>query len=215
MKLFSIALVGLLAAAQELKIAPGHSNEPILHLNPGEYRISGIPLSGILAAAWEVAPYRVTGPPELTTTFDATFRYPGRAPEQLRQEFRKALEEKLALKWRVEDRVVDGYVLRLPAGASHRMKPSTAAKPHMRGSPNGLDAEGVTSRFLAGSLERALRKPVFDETGVTGAFDFEVGWSSSSDESIAAAVRKDLGLELVPVRRQVRWLVVESLQIPR
>ncbi|MBX9599550.1 MAG: TIGR03435 family protein [Bryobacteraceae bacterium] len=215
MKLFCLFLVAAIAAAQELKISQGHSNEPILHLNPGEYDISGISLSMILATAWEVAPYRVTGPRELATTMNATFRSPGRSPGQLRQDFRKALEERLALKWRVEDREVDGYVLRLPDGGSHRMKPSSSAKPHMRGSPNGLDAEGVSPQFLAGSLERTLRKPVFDETGVTGAFDFELSWSNSSDKAIADAVRHQLGLELAPVRRPARWLVVESVQLPK
>jgi uncharacterized protein (TIGR03435 family) len=58
-------------------------------------------------------------------------------------------------------------------------------------------------------LENALQVPVIDRTGLTGYFDIFVTWDSTP-EGLKKAVLKQLGLELVPGRESVEFLVVEK-----
>jgi len=60
-----------------------------------------------------------------------------------------------------------------------------------------------------------LGKPVFDETALKGRFDYELRWDVANPQSFLAAVREQLGLELVEARRPLEYLVVDSAVQPR
>jgi uncharacterized protein (TIGR03435 family) len=80
---------------------------------------------------------------------------------------------------------------------------------------------------LVGFLDLEVGKPVFDETGLRGAWDVDLKWDPRralsdtpgvSDDipfgSIFMAVREQLGLKLEPTDADVEALVIESAQRP-
>jgi uncharacterized protein (TIGR03435 family) len=80
---------------------------------------------------------------------------------------------------------------------------------------------------LVGFLDLEVGKPVFDETGLSGAWDVDLKWDprrarsdtpGASDDipfgSIFMAVREQLGLKLEPTNADVEALVIESAQRP-
>jgi uncharacterized protein (TIGR03435 family) len=58
-------------------------------------------------------------------------------------------------------------------------------------------------------LENALGTPIVDHTGLTGHFDIYVKWDSTPD-GLKKALLPQLGLELVPGRESIEYLVVEK-----
>jgi uncharacterized protein (TIGR03435 family) len=58
-------------------------------------------------------------------------------------------------------------------------------------------------------LENALGTPIVDRTGLTGYFDMYVSWDSLP-EGLKNALPSQMGLELVPGREKVDYLVVEK-----
>jgi uncharacterized protein (TIGR03435 family) len=62
---------------------------------------------------------------------------------------------------------------------------------------------------LVDALTTALNVPVFDETGLTAAANWELEYVPGNAGALRQNVREKLGLELVPARRSVRTLVIE------
>jgi uncharacterized protein (TIGR03435 family) len=85
-----------------------------------------------------------------------------------------------------------------------------------------MEAVNSSVEWLAWSLEDRLHKPVVDETGLTGRYDIVLKWDENADpaatnalevaksnqENLLKAVRKQLGLEIVPATRPVAGFVV-------
>jgi uncharacterized protein (TIGR03435 family) len=73
----------------------------------------------------------------------------------------------------------------------------------------------ISMRGLATALESNLKKPVFDDTGLTNHYDFTLKWEQKSPdqpnpEGLTKALREVLGLELVPARRAVGMVRIEQ-----
>lgn len=81
---------------------------------------------------------------------------------------------------------------------------------------NGVYAAGNTelSAFVQ-TLEDMAGKPVLDETGLTGRFDWQMEYKDGDAESFLQAVREQLGLDLTPARREVEVLVVSTQKPPQ
>lgn len=90
-----------------------------------------------------------------------------------------------------------------------------------------ITAGTTTIATLLGSLQVLTGRPVIDRTGLTGAFDFDLQWTSgpvapapgaapAADDgpSIFVAVQEQLGMRLEPGRAPFDVVVVESIQRP-
>ena len=84
---------------------------------------------------------------------------------------------------------------------------------------------------FVGPLTQVTRRPVLDETGLSGEFDVDVTFmpdqpvtlngaaappslSQSDRPSLFTAIQEDLGLKLEPRRRDVEVLVIDRIERP-
>ena len=90
-------------------------------------------------------------------------------------------------------------------------------------------ADGTTMRFTSTtmehfgfSLEYFMDRPVVDETGLAGKFDFTLKWSPDTMKQgeaneypgLTTAVREQLGLKLESAKGPVEVLVVDAVSRP-
>lgn len=75
---------------------------------------------------------------------------------------------------------------------------------------------GRTLAFLADRLSSTAGRPVFDKTGLTGyyAFELEYGGTGPDDLSVFTAVQEQLGLKLESARGPVEVLVIDHIEHP-
>jgi bla regulator protein BlaR1 len=99
------------------------------------------------------------------------------------------------------------------------------AKPNGRGvtinnNYNGnliMRCDGVDMKSLAAALGSRTGRPVVDETGIPGIFEFELKWTNNTDgdgPSLYVALKEQLGLRLESSRGEVPVLVIERLEKP-
>jgi uncharacterized protein (TIGR03435 family) len=53
---------------------------------------------------------------------------------------------------------------------------------------------------------------VFDETGIEGRFDFSLSWKAGDIGSLQAAVKDQLGMQLLEEKRNVEILVIDHIE---
>jgi uncharacterized protein (TIGR03435 family) len=144
--------------------------------------------------------------------FDVMSTMPGGSATPLKDE----LQKRFHVTAHTETRPADVLVLKVQNPNPPNLKPH-----------NGDDGN---SSWVAGNRKTAIRnqqfsglvydiesrigRPVIDETGLTGKYDFEIQWQPRPGESDKDAylrfLREQLGLELVPATRPIEMLVVEK-----
>ena len=82
----------------------------------------------------------------------------------------------------------------------------------LTGKRGNFKVTGVELRDLARLLKRELDRPVLDETGLEGRYDFELLWDIRDPISVLDYVRDELGLELRPQVREMENLIVQSIE---
>ena len=65
-----------------------------------------------------------------------------------------------------------------------------------------------TTDALRAVLERVLDRPVIDETGIDGNFDFELSWNHEDIDTLRNALKTTLGIDLAQADRRVEMLYV-------
>jgi thiol-disulfide isomerase/thioredoxin len=166
----------------------------LLHRDPGIVEGENLDLKHIIAHAYSTDSTRVEGPVDiLATRYDFAVLLP-RQTEGESQMLRDTLERTFKLRVRRDRREVDALVLR--AGTT-KLQPSPR--------------DGHTMAELARTLEWRLKRFVVDETGMSGRYNFKY---PDGEGAIDRFVRDQLGLDLVPAKKSIDILVVESVQVP-
>jgi uncharacterized protein (TIGR03435 family) len=86
--------------------------------------------------------------------------------------------------------------------------------------PGVLPATNATMADFAGVLQAdVLDRPVLDQTGLSGRFDFQLDWTPAPDKAAAppdlfTAIQRQLGLQLRSVKALVDVLVIERIEKP-
>ncbi len=177
----------------------------------------GVPLRRLLSDAYEIPEERIEAPAwasERESAYDVAIAAPGLTPERQRELLQRGLQETFQLKARKASRETGVYVLRRSAVGPKLKAAAPNASSHW-GKDGALTAVAVPATWLAATAQRVLGKPVIDETGLQGRFDFELTWEVGKPASFLEAVRAQLGLELAEVRRPLEYLVIESAVQPR
>ncbi len=152
-------------------------------------------------------------------------------PPPPRAVFQQMLQELLAdrfqLKVRHEEKILPVFNLVIDKGGL-KMKPS-ADDTKFEGKITSVGRFGVkvvarhvTMAFILGRLEIPSGRPVFDRTGLTGTYDFELDYSAAdaADDaptdlpSIFTAIRERLGLRLDAATAPFDTVVVEHAERP-
>ena len=65
------------------------------------------------------------------------------------------------------------------------------------------------SPTLADVLQNTLGKPVVDDTGISGTFNFELSWGDDLERTVAESQQSRLGIQLTADRRRLPTMIVD------
>jgi uncharacterized protein (TIGR03435 family) len=199
-------------------------------------------LQALIAAAYDLTPAAVLGgPPWIGSDhFDIVAVTPGHilpTHDQQMSMLRSLLADRFQLTFHREPKEFSIYVMEvLNAKAGARLRPS-AAGPDQPSQMIGqifpqhvlMPGRNVTMKEFAALLQRAiLDRPVVDETGLTGRYDFDLEWApdesqyggevkppaDSPSPPLFTALQQQLGLRLVATRGAVDALIVDHATEP-
>ena len=220
------------------KSAPGSNNHMIGPGPQGGWRVQNLSVLGLIASSYGVQDYQIIGAPAWATSesFDISFTPDktetplGAAPSlkevqasmsRNAQRMQAVLRDRFGLVLRAENRDLPLYNL-LQAKGGHKLTPhdpATQSPPSLRSNGRQMTGTGVNVGMLAQQLSMLLDRPVHDETGLNGEYDFKLdGTSPDSDPasgpSIFTALTDQLGLRLESAKGPVQVYVVEKVEHP-
>lgn len=147
---------------------------------------------------------------------------------QLQAMMQKILVERFALKLHHEQRVMPVFALTVAKGGP--MMTPDATDPngwmHQQNSEaNGRDVENLKNASmpdLAQILQFRVDRPVVDQTGLKGRFDFKLQWTTDDAQApqpdappgLFTAIQEQIGLKLERVKAPADVLVIDHVQRP-
>jgi uncharacterized protein (TIGR03435 family) len=184
-----------------------------------EYKLYGSTVAEALPTAFGVTSARLVTDAQLPEgRFDFLLRLPQKQSDRLEPLLQDALRTSFGLVSRKEERESDAYILKVK-DPGHQGLPETASTGGMSSSfgPGRIGAIKGSMSGLARSLESVLDIPVFNETKLEQKYDYQLKWNQTADEpanaeAVIAALRDQLGLDLVKTKRQLEFVIVASEQ---
>ena len=202
--------------------------------------LEAMSLVDLISWAYDVKPTQVAGGPnwsgvqrdrtsidESAKRFDVSAKADDTLPHSL-EDFRQMLQtlllERFKLAVRTESRETSVYALVVDKRDAKVIPSAPDAKGILRTSGKGrIIGSGATMLQLANWFSNAngVERPVVDETGLTGRYDFTLEWSNpliddqdSKAPAIFTAISEQLGLRLEPRKMPLTVLVIEHAELP-
>jgi uncharacterized protein (TIGR03435 family) len=207
-----LPLVAWLCPAQptwkEFSIGPATRNQT--GFGPQGLRAQGVTMLHAISLAYGIPETLITGPDWL-----ATQRYAITAlvaePADFQPLFQRELAARFNLQAKREKKETLVYVLKLLEGTPHKLQSSSS--PANGGTRNGsIDLPGFPFVRFASTLEDFLHRPVLNETGLSGRYDFALTWDPGNDVSLVNAVKDKLGLDLTAAKRPMDCLTIDHVE---
>jgi uncharacterized protein (TIGR03435 family) len=231
---FAICLFAQTPAFEVASIKPNRTDQAnsSIRRGAGQTTMSGVSLRKVTLVAYGIPDdreYALSGPDWMgTDRYDILAKYPaGTTQEQFRAMLQNLLAERFHLALHNETRQLPAYAL-VVAKSGPRLKPAAGFAGGTNGRPGFLDAKSTTIRKLADLLARMTGQPVADETGLAGAYDFQLEWSpdetiklapdappvttNPNGPSLFSALQEQLGLKLEARKGPVEVLVVDRIE---
>jgi len=175
-------------------------------------------LRSIISHLWGIQQSRMSGAPlDDATMYDLSLSIPGATPENFRSWARDVVAAAFHIKVNRDTRETEVWIL-----AKTEVKPAVLVHPAAAVDSTALygwrpatpPAAGGSMKLvgcavsdIAIFLEMAAKKPVLDETGITGAYDFHLSYDQPDPNGSIEAMRK-LGFKVESARRPIDFLVV-------
>jgi uncharacterized protein (TIGR03435 family) len=215
----------------------------------GGLRTENTPVISLLSFAYDVQNYQILDAPgwastehfdvvftpetsEKTLNEDSSLKNVETFKDHSRQRLQAVLRDRFGLVLRSETRELPIYSMIVAKGGAKLSPhdPNGQRGPSIltngRGLVTGID---VTVDYLARNLSMQLRRPVRDDTHLTGQYDFKLNWTPDLERppdqpaaaanftagaSLFTAITDQLGLRLESTKGPVQVYVVEKLERP-
>jgi uncharacterized protein (TIGR03435 family) len=199
----------------------------------GRFIAKGVAVRRLIQFAYAVLPLQMRGGPSwLDDRYDIETKIDGAgelSQAELMAPVAALLKDRFRLTTHSETQEQPAYELRVQDKGIKLSRSAPDAPKSFNMGMHGINAQRVSTATFAAGLAQApdINALVFDETGLTGEFDFKLQWQPSSaalqtpgqtdapdGPSIFTAVQEQLGLRLVPVRRPMRLLIIDHIERP-
>jgi uncharacterized protein (TIGR03435 family) len=209
--------------------------------SPNGLHIACLPLEILIAQAYGLAldVNRLTGAPawaksamydvEAKVADEDVERYGKLTVEQQHEMLRAILADRFHLQAHKEMKEFPVYALVIAKGGS-KLKESTADEglPMVRRRGRGqIESKAASLVSLPLFLQQEVGRPIVDETGLTGMYDFTLRWTpeqgpkpsadaTTSDEApgLFTAIQEQLGLKLEPAKTPLETIVIDHIERP-
>jgi uncharacterized protein (TIGR03435 family) len=191
----------------------------------GRVTITNTSIRNTLRLIYDIPDFAIVGAPEWLSSerYDIEAQAAGNpSRDELKQMLRSLLAERFNLVVHRESRQVPVFELRrfrtdgslgpslVPAKTNCEVG-STAACPHEL-SAGSYTAKGMPIPRFVRTLAELAGRPLIDRTNLSGVYDVSLTWTPGSP--ILAAVREQLGLDLVASDEPAQVLVIDSVARP-
>lgn len=201
------------------------------HTTHGEVRMQNLSLKRLIELAYGMHECCVSGPGWLETVkFDIDAKPSAPVPDdRIAPMLQALLIERFKLAVHRESKVLPAYAL-VVAKSGSKLHPSEPGNGSSLNSHNNqMTAQRVTMAGLAEFLSRRLERPVIDQTGIVGGFDFNLDWTPDEAtppapgdtaerrrpdyiSAILAALQPQLGLRIEAEKLPMDVLVVDHAE---
>jgi uncharacterized protein (TIGR03435 family) len=214
---------------QEFEVAsikPNHgasitSGENIAHAT---VTITNDSLKDLIKVAYGLKDFQIAGGPRWIDTdrYDIVAKATTRgdiSDRELRPLLQSLLADRFKLRTHSEKREAAAYSLVI-AKTGPKLIEHTGTKESSSNTANGsLRATKATAAALASTLSRILDRPVTDDTGLKGDYDYKLQWAPDEQPdsplpSIFSGLQEQLGLKLNSTKTLVDILVIDSAEKP-
>ena len=246
MKSLAIVLAGLRLCAQtpaaaEFEVASIKPNKSAsggvsIHHSDGLWRATNISVKTLLQNAYDVLPEQVQGAPTWIESerFDIEAKFevnPGGDKGNVNaQRLQALLASRFQLRVHRQTKEWQAYAL-VVAKNGHKLTPAKEERDSMRSTNGHMEFKGVDLENLARNLAGRLGRPVSNQTGIDGKFDFVLDFepegqarppdkdnpapgADSRKPSLFTAVQDQLGLKLESRKAPVEMLVIDRVDRP-
>ncbi len=234
-----VTLAGAVAHGQSFDVAtvrpnPGGKGKGDLAVTHGTLTIRNLALRDMIAFAYSVADYQVSGPLWLRQdrfNIAAKADSPETGEDEMRPLLQKLLAERFHLAAHRETRQLSAYVLvAAKRGPTlHPADPGGAAMPFKKANKadvGRIHSDSMTMPQFAEVLSRRLGYPVQDMTGLKGAYRIRLEWTAENQPqkiktgkpakdhdqpSIFTALQEQMGLRLEARKTAVEVYVIDRI----
>jgi uncharacterized protein (TIGR03435 family) len=191
------------------------SNQPVANLIALAYGLQGKQIVG--GPAWlETDRYNIDGVADVEGEPNL---------KQMQEMYRKLLAERFGLAAHMEKKEMAVYALRVGKGGVMNLAKSKGdpnGEPDQNGGPRGMTFANCSMGEFSLMLQFMMDRPVVDETGIAGRYDFAMSWTPQDTETtdanappgIFTAIQEQLGLKLEPAKAPTDVLVVDKVERP-
>lgn len=193
----------------------------------GTLRMHDVTVSTCIQWAYGITRPQLVGPDAIRNVhYDIVAKTdPQATKEQMQAMMRTLLSDRFKLAFHTEKRELKVFTM-VVAKSGIRMKPSApGVEMHHENSATGMTAASMSMKELADYLSDPLGAPLVDGTGLPGRYDFAIDFTpyvnmEQSDVRpdpivvMKAAVKGELGLELVQGKVTVEVTVVDHVEAP-
>ena len=211
---------------------PNHGSEGF-HINGHRLSLENEPVISLISVAYGIHKTQVVGAPAWFDTdqydIDGVPDQPGEPnTHQMQLMIQKLLADRFGLKFHREKRELSVYAITIAKGGPKMTLNTTGREgsPDQTGNGNGwqqtMKYTNNTMADLALGLQFVVGKPVIDQTGLTGRYDFTLHYTISDahlDDPNAppgffTAIQEQAGLKLEPTKAQADVLVIDHIERP-
>lgn len=190
----------------------------------GDLHYSNVNLKQVIARAYNVQQYQVSGPDWIETErFDIVAKFPPRAkPDRLPLMLQSLLAGRFKLTIHRETKELPIYSLVVAKGGPKFKAVDSASGITTNSNRTRWHVTAkVSMTGLAEFLTDEAGRPVIDNTGLKGAYDLTLDWAvddsptvndSTTGPSLFTAVQEQLGLKLESAKGPVETIVVDSAE---